>query len=190
MFFNHLFRPLEDYRNMTAWEAQERTTTDMMTLSPFTSRYTDEKVTPTMEQVYYICQKRGILPDIPQELADTPEFEIDYVGRLSLATKNFEVLGAVNTLRAFGELGQMSPQLARSVDNVDPDKLFKEMWYANSSSMNALKDIKEVEEGRAKQEKERQEQKQIENLAPVADAAQKLSGAVDSESIISKMTGG
>ena len=189
MFFNHLFRPLEDYRNMTATEVNERMTSDLMTLAPFVSRYTDEKVTPTMEQVYYLCAKKGILPPMPAELAEHPNFEIDYVGRLSLATKNFEVLGAVNTLRVFGELGQMAPQLSVSIDNVDPDKLFKEMWYSNSSSMNALKDEKQVEEEREARAQQQQEQQQIENLAPMADAAQKLSGATDPTSLIEKARG-
>lgn len=190
VFFNHLFRPLEDYRNMTAWEAQERSTTDMMALSPFTSRYMDEHVSPVMNHVFYILQKRKMIPPMPAELADSPNYEIDYVGRLSLATKSFETLGAINTLRVFGELGQMSPQLMQSVDNVDPDKLFNEIWYANSSSMNALKPKKQVEEERAAAAQAAQQQQQVDNLAPMADAAQKMSGAVDDSSIIKKLTEG
>jgi hypothetical protein len=187
MFFNHLFRPLEDYRNMTAFEVNERMTSDLMALAPFVSRYTDEKVTPMMEHVYYLCQRRGILPEIPIELQEDPNFEIDYVGRLSLATKNFEVLGAVNTIRIFGELSQMAPQLATSLDNIDPDKLFKETWYSNSSSMNALKDAELVEEERAQRMAKAQQQQAVDNLAPVADAAQKMSGAVDPSSIVAQL---
>ena len=189
MFFNHLFRPLEDYRNMTATEVNERMTTDMMTLAPFVSRYQDEHVSPVIEQVYYILQKRKVLPPMPQELMDAPEFDIDYVGRLSLATKSFETLGAINTLRIFGELGQMSPQLMVSIDNVDPDKLFKEIWYANSSSMNALKDVELVDEMREQRAQQAQQQQFVDNLAPTADAVQKLSGSVDPSSIVESLRG-
>jgi hypothetical protein len=189
MFFNHLFRPLEDYRNMTAFEVNERMTSDLMALAPFVSRYTDEKVTPIMEHVYYICQKRGILPPAPPELAADPTFEIDYVGRLSLATKNFEVLGAINTIRIFGEIGQLSPQLMATLDNVDPDKLFKETWYSNSSSMNALKDEKQVAEERTTRAQAAQQQQMVDNMAPIADAAQKMSGAVDPSSIVEQLRG-
>ena len=189
MFFNHLFRPLEDYRNMTAFEVNERMTSDLMALAPFVSRYTDEKVTPLMEHVFYICQKKKLLPPPPMELNEDPSFEIDYVGRLSLATKNFEVLGAVNTIRIFGELGGIAPQLMKSLDNIDPDKLFKETWYTNSSSMNALKDEKQVAEERAIRAQQAQQQRAIDNLAPIADAAQKVSGAVDPSSIIAKLEG-
>ena len=38
MFFNHLFRTLDDYRNMTATEVNERVALDRMALAPFVSR--------------------------------------------------------------------------------------------------------------------------------------------------------
>jgi hypothetical protein len=175
MFFNHLFRPLEDYRNMTATEVNERMTSDLMTLAPFVSRYTDEKVTPTMEQVYYLCAKRGILPPMPAELSDHPDFEIDYVGRLALATKNFEVLGAVQTMRIMAELTQSTPQLAPWADNIGVDELTHEMWFANSASMNALKDPAVRDEERDVRAQAAEKQQQIENMPPVADAALKAS---------------
>jgi len=92
----------------------------------------------------------------------------------------------VNTLRVFGELGQMSPKMLRSLDNVDEDKLFKEIWYANSSSMNALKEPERVAEERQAEQEAMQKQQAINNLAPVADAAQKLSGKTDPSSIIAQ----
>ena len=49
-------------------------------------------------------------------------------------------MGAVNTMRVFGELAQMNPQALQSLENVDYDKLFQEIWFSNSSSMNALKE--------------------------------------------------
>jgi hypothetical protein len=158
-FFNHLFRPLDQYRNMTATEVNERMTTDMMTLAPFVSRYVEEHVTPLMEHVYFILAKKKLLPEVPQLLREDPNYEIDYVGRLSLATKSFETMGAINTLRVFGELSQMNPKMLQSLQNVDEDKLFREIWYANSSSMNALKGIQEVnKERQAQQEAMAQQQ--------------------------------
>jgi hypothetical protein len=188
-FFNHLFRPLEDYRNMTAFEVNERMTTDLMLLAPFVSRYIDEKVSPTMETVYYFAQKAGVLPDAPPELADSPKFEIDYVGRLGLAAKNFETMGAVSALRIMGEAGQYHPALLSWFDNIDADKFGNDIWYSQSASMNALKDPKLVEQEREARAQQAQQQQAVDNLAPMADAAQKMSGAVDPSSIVAQMTG-
>tara|TARA_R100001086_G_scaffold47653_1_gene20983 strand:- start:12606 stop:14267 length:1662 start_codon:yes stop_codon:yes gene_type:complete len=190
MFFNHLFRPLEDYRNMTATEVNERMTTDMMTLAPFVSRYLNEHVNPMMEHLYYIAQKKKLLPEVPQALAENPTYEIDYVGRLSMATKSFETMGAINTLRVFGELASRDPNMQMSLQNVEPDKLFREIWYANSSSMNALKDPSKVMEEREAQFAMMQEQMMVKQAPALADAVQKVSGAVDPSSIISQVEQG
>jgi len=186
-FFNHLFRPLEDYRNMTATEVNERMTTDLMLLAPFVSRYIDEKVTPLMETVYYFCQKRNLLPPIPAALADAPDFKIDYVGRLGLASKNFETMGAVTAIRIMGEASQFSPQLLSWFYNIDTDKLGNDIWFSQSATMNALRDPKEVEAKREADAAALEQQQQIDNLAPVADAAQKLSGATDPTSVIAEL---
>ena len=188
-FFNHLFRPLDQYRNMTATEVQERMTTDLMSLSPFVSRYIEEHINPIMTHTYYILQKRKLLPEIPQELLKAPDFEVDYVGRLSLATKSFETMGAVNTMRVFGELAQMNPEMLKSLENVDPDQLFREIWFANSSSMNALKDPMEVEQEREEKAEAMARQQELQQLPAIADAAQKVSGAVSPDSILNQLEG-
>jgi hypothetical protein len=186
MFFNQLFRPLDAYRNMTATEVQERMTTDLMQLAPFVARYVEEHVTPVMNHVYYILAKKKLLPPIPQELIDSPEYEVDYVGRLSMATKSFETMGAVTTLRMFGELAQLDPNMLQSLDNVDPDKLFREIWYANSSSMNVLNDPTVVAEEREAKAAAMAEQQQMQQMPALADAAQKLSGSVAPDSLLAE----
>jgi hypothetical protein len=188
MFYNHLFRPLEDYRNMTATEVNERMTTDMMSLAPFVGRYLNEHVNPLMEHLYYIAQKKNLLPPVPAKLAESPAYEIDYVGRLSMATKSFETMGAINTLRVFGELAGLSPTMQQSLQNIEPDKLFRQIWYANSASMNALKDPKQLEAERAEEAEAMQQQMAMSQVPAMADAAQKLSGRVDEQSIVGKAT--
>jgi hypothetical protein len=187
MFFNHLFRSLDDYRNMTAYEVQERMTVDRMSIVPFTSRYLEEKVSPLLETVYFLLQKKGKLPPIPEELPNG--FEIDYVGPLALATKSFESLGAVNTVRVFNELGQLNPKYIQAQDFVNADQMLIDNWHSNSASMASLNDRNDVEEDRMARQQAAQQQQQIDNLAPVADATQKMSGEVDPNSIIANLQG-
>lgn len=185
-FFNHLFRPLDQYRNMTATEVNERMTTDLMQLAPFVARYIEEHITPVMNHVYYIIAKKGLMPQIPAALLGAPEYEVDYVGRLSMATKAFETMGAVNTLRMVGEIGQLDQRMLQTLDNVDPDKLFREMWYANTSSMNALKDPQAVAIERQEQMEMQQEQMAMQQAPALADAMQKISGKVDPSSVLAQ----
>ena len=121
---------------------------------------------------------------MPEALQDNPNYEIDYVGRLSMATKSFEVMGAMQTLRMFGEVAQLDQRMLKTLDNVSPDKLFREVWYANSSSMNALKSLDEVEKEREEMKAKFEEQQQIKQLPALADAAQKMSGSVQPDSLL------
>lgn len=103
-----------------------------------------------------------------------------------MATKSFETMGAVTTLRMFGELAQLDPNMLQSLDNVDPDKLFREIWYANSSSMNALNDPEDVEVEREAKAAAMAEQQAMQQMPAMADAAQKLSGSVAPDSLLAE----
>jgi hypothetical protein len=114
-----------------------------------------------------------MLPEMPDKLKDSPEFEIEYVGKLSLATKNFEVSGAFQTLQMFTELAQYVPQMAQPLGNVDGDKLFRQSWFANSASMNALKSPETVQEEREAAAEAQKQQQLINNLPNIGDAVLK-----------------
>ena len=151
-FFNDKFRPLDDYRNMSATEAQLRTSTDLMHLTPFASRYYDEVVTPMLTLVYKLAQKSGRLPDMPPVLAEDPNFKIEYVGQLSLATMSFETNGTFSALNMFAEVAQFVPAAQKAYDNVDWDETFRTTWYNQNASMKSLKPLEgegSVEEKRA-----------------------------------------
>ena len=169
-FFNHLFRPLEDYRNMTATETNARMSTDLMALAPFVNRYQDEVVTPLLTYIYYLLEKQGKLPEMPQALLDDPNFEIEYVGKISLATKSFEVMGAFQTMQMFGEAAQYMPEAASALNSVDVPKLLRETWYANGASMNALKPKAQVEEEAEADRLAAEKQQQVDNLPQMAQA--------------------
>jgi len=172
-FFNHLFRPLDEYRNMTAFEVNQRMSTDLMALAPFVNRYQDEVVNDIINFVYYVLAKKKLLPPMPAMLAENPNFEVEYIGKLSLATKNFEVAGAFQTLQMFTELAQNVPQMAEPLMNVDGDKLFRQSWYSNSASMNALKRPEDVKDERLAQAQAAAQQQQLEAIPALADAAGK-----------------
>lgn len=189
-FFNNLFRPLDEYRNMTAFEANARVTTDLMSLAPFVNRYQDEVVNPMLTYVYYVLEKQERLPDPPPALEEDPNFEIEYVGKLSLATKNFEVMGAFQTLQMFAETAQYIPQAGEAFINVDTDKLFRQTWFANSASMNVLKDPAEVEEEKSQIAQQAQQQQMMATMPAMADAMHKTSKKPEAGSLAEQVAQG
>lgn len=167
-FFNHLFRPLDDYRNMTAHEVQVRQSTDMMSLTPFASRYLDEVVTPMMTYVWYLAHEAGVLPEMPAELQEDPRFKIEFLGPLSLATMSFETQGAFSVMNMFAEVAQFVPQAQEGFRNINFDKLFKQTWHNSNASMTALRDQEEVDDERIAQAEAEAQQQQMAQLPELA----------------------
>lgn len=172
VFFNHLFRPLDDYRNMTAYEVQIRQSTDLMSLTSFASRYYDEVVTPMLTYVYYLAEKAGKLPEMPEALRENSKFKIEYIGQLSLATMSFETAGAFSTLNMFAEIAQRVPLAQQAFQNVDFDDVFRKTWYNNNATMTSLRSVDDVKEEREAQALAAQQQQEQQ---AVLDASQALS---------------
>jgi hypothetical protein len=169
-YFNHLFRPLDEYRNMTAYEVQQRQSTDLMSLTPFASRYYDEVVTPMLTLVYKMAQKSGRLPDMPPMLRENPNFKIEYVGQLSLATMSFETSGMFSTMNMFAEISQYVPAAQAVFQNIDFDKALRTTWYNQNASMQSLRPQDEVDEERAAQAAAQQQQQQQQAVMDGAQA--------------------
>lgn len=170
-FFNHLFRPLEEYRNMTAYEVNVRQSTDMMALTPFAGRYFDEVVTPLMTYVFYKADKAGLLPEAPQVILDNPDFKIEYTGQLSLATQSFEVNGSFATMNMFAEISRYVPVAAEAFRNIDFDKLFKQTWYNNNASMAVLRPQDDVDGEREAEQQAATQQQQMQMLPELMHGA-------------------
>jgi hypothetical protein len=186
-FFNHLFRPLDEYRNMTAFEVQNRMSTDLMSLTPFASRYYDEVVTPMLTYVYYLAQKSGRLPDMPPALRDNPNFKIEYVGQLSLATMSFETTGAFSTMNMFAEVAQYVPSAQKAFQNVDFDDVFRKTWYNNNATMTSLRPPDEVDEERAAQAQAAEQQQKQDAAMQAAQASSMGAKAPEEGSLTQKM---
>jgi hypothetical protein len=170
-FFNHLFRPLDEYRNMTAYEVNVRQSTDLMALTPFAGRYYDEVVSPLLSYVFYLCDKAGVLPEPPQELLADQQFKIEYLGQLSLATMSFETTGSFSTMNMFAEISRYVPAAAEVFRNIDFDKLMRQTWYNNNGSMTALRSDKDVKEERAAEQQAQAQQAQQQAMMNAAQAA-------------------
>jgi hypothetical protein len=122
--------------------------------------------------VYALAQKSGRLPDMPPLLVENPNFKIEYVGQLSLATMSFETSGTFSTLNMFAEVAQFVPAAQAVYDNVNWDTAFRTTWYNQNAAMSSLRTVDEVEEGRAAQA---EAQAQAQQQQAVLDGAQAYS---------------
>lgn len=159
-FFNHLFQPLADYRNMTATEAIERTEQNLRLLIPPVGRLQKNLLNQQIIRSVGILQRAGYFPFL--DVLDDFNFSITYLGKLALAIKELEGHALSQSLNIWVGYLQVDPS---PLDNINADVGFKETMRARGVPANWLKDEDRVNE-------ERQIRMQREMMSQTLEAAE------------------
>jgi len=107
----------------TATEILERQGEKAAILGAIVDRLNSECLVPLIDRTYAICERNGLLPLPPQELAAGGKVHIDFVGPLAQLQKRYhQSMGVVAGTQYIAGLVQMFPE---SLDNVDADELMR-----------------------------------------------------------------
>jgi hypothetical protein len=143
-------------KQMNNPEVMERINEKMTMMGGAVGRWTqvDSQI---IARLIGILSRRGKLPEMPDEMADDPNYEIDYVSRLAQAQKSSE-LNALNIgLTTIAQMAQFMPDV---LDKVDPDKVVDETWSITGAPIRVLRDdseIAKIREARGQQQAQAQE---------------------------------
>ena len=159
-FFNNIFTPLEDKRNMTATEVDERVSEGLTLAAPLITPLNHEILDPMFLQV---------LSSIPAEkLPPRPEglkLKIVYQGRLALAMGKLQAAAGERVIAKWSPLEEIIPVL----DNFDIDGLARDS--ALNEGMPAERLI--PEDVRDERRAAKSQQEAIANTAGIAETASK-----------------
>lgn len=110
-FYVPLFNPLQDQRNMTYGETQERIGLSMQFLTPAVGRINRYFVKPAMERAFAIMLRAGKFPEL--EIPELSEATIDFelVGKASIAARQIELFGTMTAIEQTGLVGQVKPEI-------------------------------------------------------------------------------
>lgn len=171
-FFNHLFQPLSDYRNMTATEAIERTEQNLRMLIPPVARLQRELLNSQIIRAVKILARAGYFPFL-DELGMDITFKIEYQGKLALAVKELEghaLSQSLNIMAAYLQVDE-SP-----LDNLEADKSFRDILLSRGVPADWLKsadDVMAIREQRQQAAQAEQMMQQAESMARTAKDAGK-----------------
>ena len=115
-FFNNIFVPLQDQRNMTATEVQERVNEGLTIAAPIITPLNKEILDPLITQVLEDLPK-GSMPPKPPGL----KVKIVYQGRLALAMSNLHSSAIERSIAKWAPMQELYPVL----DNIDMDKSYR-----------------------------------------------------------------
>lgn len=116
-------------------------------LGPVVERVSTEKLQVILDRVFYSLNRRGALPEAPEELEGMP-LSIQFISTLAQAQR---MIGLSQIERVLGFVGNVAGAYPEAADNINPDELVRE--YADRAGappkiLNGVDDIGEMRNAR------------------------------------------
>lgn len=142
-------------------------------LGPVLERQNDEKLNPSIDRMFSIALRRGLLPPWPEELDGSP-LKVEYVSVLAAAQR---LVSASSIDRYSGFIGGLAKAQAEAgepptvFDKLDFDQAADEYADALGVPANVVRSDDQVEEIRKGRQQQQQAQQLAAAAAPAAQAA-------------------
>lgn len=160
--------------NMTATEVMAMQEEKMRLLGPHLGRLHAEFLDPLVTRVFNIAARSQMLPPLPPELAEAPDFRVEYISPLARAQKTGE---SQAILRFMQPVMQMIPAAPDIVDNVDMDETARRLADGYSVPTAIMRDPKKVKSLREERAKAQAQQAMMAQAQPMAETADSLASA-------------
>ncbi len=178
-FFNDLFEPMGNHRNMTATEVDARVEELIVIVTPAVVSLANEIFSPMLTRVLDLLMKSKKENRIPQPPASF-DYDVVYQGRLALAMSNVQANAQEVVLAKWQPYQEVTPVL----ENVDIDKSFRTSWLAAGAPAENLTDFDAMIEARQQKQQTEEAAVQAEIAETGSKALKNVSGSVDSESLL------
>ena len=178
-FFNDLFEPMGQHRNMTAREVDARVEELIVIVTPAVVSLANEIFSPMLTRVLDLLlktPKKG--KRIPQPPASF-DYDVVYQGRLALAMANVQSNAQLTVLAAYQPYQEITPVL----ENVDMDKTFRDSWINAGANAENLTDFEEMLEARRARQQADELAAQAETAETGSKALKNLSGTPEAGSL-------
>jgi hypothetical protein len=182
-FFVDLFMMLdqkEGVQPMNQMELSERRNEKLQVLGPIVEGV-EQEVADQLRQIYEIMNRRGLIPPKPRSLEGAP-IEIEILSMIAMAQRAADTSTMERTVQIGAQMQALYPD-APPLDNVDPDKFFRE--YAEkvnfpASVMRGEDQVAAIRKARAQAQQAAMKQQQdaqtaTHTLPAVASAAKDIS---------------
>jgi len=171
-FLITLFQILVDAPSMTATEAMLRAQEKGALLAPTMGRQQSEMLGPLIERELDILARSGILPPMPEALAERGgDVEIQYVSPLNRSQRAEEGVAILRTLEAIAPIAQLDPSVMM---RFNPDAIVKELAEINGVPAKILRSDEEIAEMRQQQAQQAEAQALLQAAPVAANSAKTL----------------
>ncbi len=173
-----------DMPQKTAQEVRSLQQEKLQKLGPVVERLQDEFLSPIIERVYNILERRGAFPPIPEEIAERmadEEVKIEYISPLAQAQKLSGLVNIEQGAAFAAQIASVWPDAAKKIDPVGTVSEYFKLLGVPGSVQRATEDVEAMiaqEQQMAAQQEEMQAQMaMMQAAAPAAQAAKNLTEA-------------
>jgi hypothetical protein len=186
-FCNDMFDALGDKRNMSATEIIERSESKLVPFAPVLGRMQCELYSPTIVRAFGIMARGNMLPPPPPELLANPSYKIEYVSRISMAVKQLEAKGLMQTIEMLNPLAVVKPEM---LDHFDTDAITRGISNNNGLPSEWMKPMELVQKERAARQQAQAQQMAIIQATEAAKALPSAGKAPEAGSPLGAMMRG
>lgn len=173
-FFNDVLMTASQYEtrsNVTAVEWDMRKSESLVALGPALERIDHEVLGPTLDRVFGIASRAGILPPAPEEIQGRM-IEVEYVSMLQQAQQAAASAGIERVLTLAGNI---LPAKDDIMDNIDTDYALDKYSELLNNDPKIIRSPEAVDQIRQARQQAQQQAAQAEQIAALAKAGQQLS---------------
>ena len=173
-----------DMPQKTAQEVRSLQQEKLQKLGPVVERLQDEFLSPIIERVYNILERRGVFPPIPDDIAERmadEEVKIEYISPLAQAQKLSGLVNIEQGAAFAAQIAQVWPDAAKKIDPVGTMTEYFKLLGVPGSVQRATEDveamIEQEQQAAAQQAAAQQQMAVMQATAPMAQAAKNLTEA-------------
>jgi len=150
--FNDLFQTvINETKRMTATEVNSRREEKLALLGPVVNRLQSEVLENAIERTFQIAQRMGVLPEVPEILADTP-VEIQYVSALAQAQQAVTTQAIEQVFAFAGNLSAVKPDVLDRLDFDEAVEDYAEGYGIPQHLIRSDDEVAGIREARAQAE--------------------------------------
>ena len=173
-FFNDVLMTASQFEtrsNVTAMEWDMRKSESMVLLGPALERIDFEVLSPTIDRVFAVASRAGILPPAPPEIQGKM-INIDYISMLAQAQQAAASGGIERLLQVTGNIAALDPAILAKIDF---DYTLDKYSHLLNNDPKLMRTQQATDALRAEQQKQQQQAAQAEQAQQLAQAGQTLS---------------
>ena len=173
-FFNDLFAMLEQIgKEMTAYEVAARNQEKLQVLGPVVERLQNEALAPAVQRVFWIMQRKGLLPPIPDSLLGVP-LGIQFIGVLALAQKSAKSALLERFAQVMNAQQQLHPEAA-DLWNIDAWAVeYADDLFLPRNILRSDAEIAQIRKERARQQAQAAQMQQANAAAQIGKTASQI----------------